>query len=325
MFEGEEALLHVMGQERGGGPEGDTGRTGAPQICDRRGVSDYRDNRDATSRDLLKQDEPGGSAMTASLDELPIAALQAWSRFRDETRRSLGDDLTALWGYGGTIFPDRSRRLGDLDTFAVVERVPDERTKYKLEQAEAEIAREHGIYWDIWYVLAADAGRSEPPPHALDPERRHTSWAIDRAHWHAGRYVNLSGRAPEGLVPAPTWREIEAALSHELEHLERHVEEGDDDPFEATYAIWNGSRILYAIETGDVAISKRSGGMWALEHLPERWHEAIRAAGRAYDGEATPRDEEVLGVTMAPFVAMVRQHLPLADARGGRTARWSGY
>jgi hypothetical protein len=83
--------------------------------------------------------------MTASLDELPIAASQAWSRLRDETRRSLGDDLTALWGYGGTIFPDRSRRLGDLDMFAVVERVPDERTKRKLEQAEAEIAREHGI------------------------------------------------------------------------------------------------------------------------------------------------------------------------------------
>jgi hypothetical protein len=102
--------------------------------------------------------------MTASLDELPIAASQAWSRLRNEIRRSLGDDLTALWGYGGTIFPDRSRRLGDLDTFAVVQRVPDEGTKYKLEQAEAEIAREHGIYWDIWYVLAADAGRSEPPP-----------------------------------------------------------------------------------------------------------------------------------------------------------------
>lgn len=264
--------------------------------------------------------------MTASLDELPIAASHAWSRLRDEARRSLGDDLTALWGYGGTIFPDRSRRLGDLDTFAVLERVPDERTKGKLEQAEAEIAREHGIDWDIWYVLAADAGRSEPPLHALDPESRHTSWAIDRAHWHAGRYVNLSGRAPEGLVPAPTWPEIEAALSRELEHLERHVEEGDDDPFEATYAIWNGSRTLYGIETGNVAISKRSGGMWALEHLPERWHEAIRAAGRAYDAEATPRDAEVLRETMAAFVAMVRERLPLVDPRApGEPPRWSGY
>jgi hypothetical protein len=263
--------------------------------------------------------------MTASLDELPIAASHAWSRLRDEARRSLGNDLTALWGYGGTIFPDRSRRLGDLDTFAVLDRVPDERTTRKLQQAEAEIAREHGIDWEIWYVLASDAGRSEPPPHALDPESRHTSWAIDRAHWHAGRYVKLSGQAPEGLVPAPTWPEIEAALSRELEHLERHVEEGDDDPIEATYAIWNGSRILYAIETGEVAISKRAGGMWALEHLPERWHEAILAADRAYDGEATARDAHVLREAMGPFVAMVRDRLPLAETRPeGEPPRWSG-
>jgi hypothetical protein len=263
--------------------------------------------------------------MTVRLDQLPITAAQAWVRLGDEARTSLGDALTALWGYGGTVFPDRSRRLGDLDTVVVLERVPDERTTRHLEQAEAEIAREHDIDWDIWYVLAAGAARAEPPPHALDPGRRLTSWAIERAQWHAGHYVNLFGRAPEGLVAPPTWAEIEAALSRELEHLERHVEECDDDPFEATYAIWNGSRILYAIETGDVAISKRSGGMWALEHLPERWHEAIRAAGRTYDGEATPRDAEVLRESMASFVAMVREHLPLVDPRPpGEPPRWSG-
>ena len=52
-------------------------------------------------------------------------------------------------------------------------------------------------------------------------------------------------------------------------------------------------------------------------------------APQIYDGgvrrRSKARDEEVLGETMAPFVAMVRQHLPLVDARGGRTARWSGY
>jgi Domain of unknown function (DUF4111) len=264
--------------------------------------------------------------MTASLEELPTLASRAWSRLRDQVRGAVGDDLTALWGYGGTVFPDRPRRLGDLDTFAVLERIPDEETRRKLEQAETEIEREHGIEWDNWYVLATDARRSEPPPHALDPARRHTSWAIDRAQWHAGRYVRLSGRAPEELVPASTWPEVEAALSRELEHLERHVDEGDDDPFEATYAIWNGSRILYAISTRDVSISKRSGGTWALEHLPERWHEAIVAAGRAYDGEATPRDEEVLRGTMAAFVAMVRERLPLIDPRPpGEPPRWGGY
>ena len=101
--------------------------------------------------------------MTVSLDQLAVAAAQAWARLRDETRGILGNDLTALWGYGGTIFPDRSRRLGDLDTFAMLERVPDERTIRKLEQAQAEIASEYGIEWDVWYVLATDARRSEPP------------------------------------------------------------------------------------------------------------------------------------------------------------------
>jgi len=264
--------------------------------------------------------------MTASLDELPNVAAQAWLRFRDEVRPLLGEDLTALWGYGGTVFPDRPGHLGDLDTFAVFERVPDEDTKRGLERAEDEIARAHGIEWDTWYVLAADAARSDPPRHALDQARRHSSWAIDRAHWYAGRYVDLSGRAPVELVPRPTWPEIEAALSRELEHLERHVLEGDDDAFEATYAIWNGSRILHAIETGDVAVSKRSAGMWAMEHLAECWHEAIRAAFRAYGREATPRDEAILRDAMAPFVAMVREHLPLVEPRPEEAPpRWGGY
>jgi aminoglycoside adenylyltransferase-like protein len=152
-----------------------------------------------------------------------------------------------------------------------------------------------------------------------------TSWAIDRAHWLAGWYMLLAGRRPEEVVATPTRSEIDVALSRELEHIERHVEEGDDDPFEATYAIWNGSRILRAIETGDVAISKRGGGMWALEHLAERWHEAIRAADRTYDGEGKTEDAEVLRAAMAPFVAMVRERIPLVDPRPpGSPPRWSG-
>ena len=263
--------------------------------------------------------------MTNPLDQLPIVAREAWDRLRDESHRILSDDLAALWAYGGTIFPDRPRRAGDLDTFAVLERVPDERTIRELEHAHEEIAREHGIEWDIWYVRSADARRKEPPPHAFDPDRRETSWAISRAQWLAGCYVNLYGRPPEGFVPAPTWPEIASALSRELEHLERHVFEGDDDPFEATYAIWNGSRILYALETRNVAISKRSGGTWALEHLPERWHDAIHAADRCYDGVGTHQDEEVLRLAMAPFVAMVRERLPLVEPRPvGEPPRWGG-
>lgn len=56
-----------------------------------------------------------------------------------------------------------------------------------------------------------------------------------------------------------------------------------------------------------MAISKRAAGAWALQHLPDRWHPALRAAARAYDGQATPDDAALLAADMAPFVAMVRE------------------
>ena len=92
---------------------------------------------------------------------------------------------------------------------------------------------------------------------------------MNRAHWLAGRYAHLHGAEPGDVVPAPTWSELGVDLDRELEHLEAHVAAGDTDPYEATYAILNGSRILRALETGDVAISKRAAGNWALEHLPD--------------------------------------------------------
>ena len=62
-----------------------------------------------------------------------------------------------------------------------------------------------------------------------------------------------------------------------------------------------------------------------MKHLPHRWHEAIRAADRAYDGDPTEHDEEVLREAMAPFVAMVRERLPLVEPRPpGQPPRWSG-
>jgi hypothetical protein len=113
-------------------------------------------------------------------------------------------------------------------------------------------------------------------------------------------------------------------LDRELEHLERHVHEGDAaDPFEATYAIFNGCRILHTLETGSAVISKRSSGAWGLENLPLRWHRAIHAAGRSYDGAGSAEDIEVLRQTMGPFVDMVRQRLPRTNPRRAELPRWS--
>jgi hypothetical protein len=267
-----------------------------------------------------------GRSSRVTLDDVADAPRRAWDRLRDELRAMLGDDLIAMWAYGGTIAAGREPRAADLDTYVIVDRRPDEATAQRIEAAQEAIAQEQGVEWDTWYVLADDARRPNAPSHAYREGRRDTSWAINRAHWLAGRYVHLYGREPAEIVAAPTRSELDVDLRRELEHVERHVVEGDTDPYEATYAILNGSRILHAIETEDVAISKREAGAWALEHLPARWHAALRAAGRAHAGQATSDDVALLATEMAPFVAMVRERLPatLDEPAAKGLPRWSG-
>ena len=200
---------------------------------------------------------------TVTLDDVADAARTAWNRLRDELRAILGDDLLAMWAYGGTIAAGRQPRAADLDTYVIVNRRPDEATAQRIEAAHDAIAQEQGVAWDVWYVLADDARRPDAPRHAYRERRRDTSWAINRAHWLAGRYVHLFGREPAEIVPAPTRPELDVDLRRELEHIERHIVEGDTNLYEATYAILNGSRILHSFQTGDVAISKREAGAWA--------------------------------------------------------------
>jgi hypothetical protein len=273
--------------------------------------------------------------VSIAIDVLPPVAASAGLRLRDELLAILGGDLVGMWLHGGTTFRDRPARLGDLDICAVIATAaPNERTPRRwradagsrpsrIKAAEERIATEHGVDLDTLYLLADEASGSALPPAAFDRSRREIAWAVYRAHWLAGQYVQLHGAAPETLVVPPTTAELRRALDRELEHLERHVLEGDAaDPYEATYAIWNASRILHTLETGNPVISKRSAGVWALDYLPDRWHEAIRAAGRSYDGVATAADHAVLREAMGPFVAMVRERLP---ARRGPSAspRWS--
>ncbi|HUG55635.1 MAG TPA: aminoglycoside adenylyltransferase domain-containing protein [Candidatus Limnocylindrales bacterium] len=248
--------------------------------------------------------------MSVPLAELPAAAVVAWVRLRDELRAIVrGDELVALWGHGSRAFPDPPLRLGDIDAWAVLERPVGAGTARRIRSAHHAIERELAVDLDVGYILARDAARRDVPRDLLRSDAHHATWALHRAHWLAGRHVLLHGKAPERIVRPPTWAELERALRSELEHLERHVAAGDDDPYEASYAILNGSRLLKSIASRDVAISKRAAGRWALEHVPDRWHGAIRAALRSYDGKAKATDAAALRATMAPFVAFVKERL----------------
>jgi Domain of unknown function (DUF4111) len=274
--------------------------------------------------------------LSISLDELPPAASQAGLQLRDAAIGILADDLVGMWVDGGTTFPDRPLVPGDLDVCVVLTNVtPEERDPgiwhsdsqsrpARLVAAQHAVEEEHGRSIDADYLLVEEMGGHDRPSAAFFAARRHNRWPVVRAHWLAGQYVHLHGRRPEELVVAPRQEDLRRALSREIEHLERHVYEGDAaDPYEATFAIWNGCRVLYTLTTGSPVVSKRSAGAWALANLPERWHPALHAAGRAYDGVASAEDNELLRVTMPPFVEMLREHLPYTTPRPlGYIPRW---
>ena len=243
--------------------------------------------------------------MNVSPDQVPEPARSAWLRLRDGLLDVLGDDLVAMWAHGGTLASTQPR-AADLDTYVIVAHRPDAPTVQAIEQLQDSIEADLGVEWDAWYITADDAGQSRPPAHAFRVDRIDQSWAIQRVHWLAGRYWSLHGSPTGGMVAAPTSAEIAADLGEEVEHLERHVAAGDTDPYEATYAVLNGSRILYTLKSGDAAITKREAGAWAIDDLPDRWHPLVQAAIDNYEGRATAREVELLASGMAPFVAMVR-------------------
>lgn len=147
---------------------------------------------------------------------------------------------------------------------------------------------------DVWYVTLAEASTSDPPQTQLRPGFRDDSWALHRAHWHAGRFVLVRGPDPRTIVPEATWDEVDEALQGELGSVEDHL---DDSP---AFSVLNLCRILYSYETRDVVVGKFQAAMWALAFLDVDRHALVRAAVEAYraktyaiDGDVRPFFEEL--------------------------------
>lgn len=240
--------------------------------------------------------------MSVPIDAVPPVPRRALQLLSQDLSSVIGGKLVALWAYGATTFPEPPRRLGDVDTHAVVAFPLDATECRAVKTLHDSIAMATGVEWDSWYVLEADARGIRPPTHLLAPETIDNSWALHRAHWLAGKYVALQGPPPSAIVASPSWPELEEALRSEMLHIERLVAEGRHDADHAAYAVWNGCRIAYSMSTKNVAISKREAGRWALTHLASRWHPAIRSAERVYDQDSDAEDAAILEQAMAPLV-----------------------
>jgi hypothetical protein len=138
-----------------------------------------------------------------------------------ELRRGLieifGDDLAAIWLYGGTLFAPLAL---DIDLHVLLRRIPEHLESERIRELHARIS--NNVPWvdelDAWYVPLGDARGSDDPSNAgpWHPGLKDAHWSLHRAHWLDGACIVLHGLDPSDVVQAPPWHELEATLRAEL-------------------------------------------------------------------------------------------------------------
>ena len=244
--------------------------------------------------------------VVVELPPLPDVVSALSDALRQGLDRILGDAFASLFLYGAVAFPRPEAWRIDFDYHALVHRPLHDADRGQIDALASELAQmsELGAELDGYFVLLADAGRPEPPRHQLDLRMRDNVWALHRADIHAGRYFIASGIDPRGIVPEPTWPELEAGLRAEMHFVETH-------PDAQAFGILNSARILYSFEMRDVVLSKFQAGTWALESIPPAWNDGVRAAMRWYERAPRAGDENLLDDCAAPFVEYVSRLLAL--------------
>ncbi len=245
------------------------------------------------------------TAFATGLDQLPGAAQRVVAELRSGLAGIFGEDLVAVWLYGGLLFAPGAL---DIDLHVLLGRGPTEEERARI--AELHAAASGNRPWvdelDAWYMLLEDARRPEPPanvgPH--HPGKRDQHWSLHRAHWLAGACIVAHGMLPAEVVPAPSWAELRSTLRDELVAEARNG--GRDGGAASSYWTLQLCRVVASLETRDVVRSKLDSGTWALQRLPAPTHSLIRAAMRYYTRSSGEGDEALIRDRYPDFYAIIR-------------------
>ena len=91
-----------------------------------------------------------------------------------------------------------------------------------------------------------------------------------------------------------------------MDFVERILGRPPPDAQTEAFVVWQSSRIIYSITTREVVVSKRAAAAWALDNLPDGFHEAIRAAGRVYDGAGDNAARVAMQASMGELCRLAR-------------------
>jgi hypothetical protein len=221
----------------------------------------------------------------------------------------LGGELVGVYLQGSLAYGGFEPERSDIDFVAVLrDRLTDEQSK-ALEQMHHALA-EGGYGWarDLeGAYLPASFVRRHDPHDEWHQEWHDGEWKLGGfgQDWDIPRWilrergVALTGPDPRQLVDPVSADQLRAAVRSVLKNWwQPMLTDGGFLRQGAGYqgfAVMTMCRALHTLATGQVS-SKGEAVAWALENLPEEWHDLIRAAGAWRRGVAWDRLEEVLGL-----------------------------
>jgi len=229
------------------------------------------------------------------------------SRFAEISKETLADRIAGIYLHGSAVMGCYQPKKSDLDFLIVVNDVLSDAEKRRFMDRLLEldhICPGKGIEMSI-VTKDVCSPFVYPTPFILHYSRMHTEWyrrdpedyirkmnGTDKdlaAHFTV---IRSRGRCLYGLSVKDVFGEVpEQAYTNSIwDDVSGAEEEITENPM---YLILNLARVLAYLKDRKV-MSKKEGGMWALEFLPEKYDPLIRSALREYEsGEDVQYDGEL--------------------------------
>jgi len=232
--------------------------------------------------------------------------------FKDGLLDILGDKLYGIYIFGAAAFPG-TFPLGDIDVHVILISPLAQDEKTGLEKFHEELDKKYATYeelFDGYYLLLEDARKKAPPCSQMWQLAVDDAWALHRAHILAGRQVTLYGPTPETIYQPADWSELETALYHELDYIEKHLHKYPG------YCYLNLCRLIYSFKHRDVVLSKEQAYEWGKKNLTE-WKVHIELAGKSYSNQATTGENNFLLGEIEKFLSFAKDCIQ----RSGKSER----
>lgn len=259
---------------------------------------------------------------------IPTSTAQCIDKVKRHYREILGDNLRGLYIHGSIAMKCFNPTSSDIDVLVVVQDALDLDTKKRLEDVHLRLACDNPLELSVVLQRYLD-NFVHPTPFEFhygdDFKEAFETGTVDlttprsdpdlAAHFVIARHYGVAvvGEPAQSVFPNVPHKAYLDSIAQDARWSYNNVMCGPDEGECAVprYAVLNSCRILAYLDDTQNVMSKRGGGEWGLEHLPQKYAPVIQEALNEYAvaGSSQPVDAALLKAFVRYAYERIRPHL----------------